>query len=545
MSALLVLLQLLFFISTCFSSNLVRYNFQDNLNELRKCLNSGEDISSVINSFNIDSRGFYNEPDTEATMQIFRKFFKAKEEAIVLIMNNPNISLSTNEIRVFNDYLIQDFYRLEESFSSDNFGLVVYFLIKTFNRDVNELQPVLVKVMKFLTLEQTVQVLSLRQAKIDESRKLVNELIELIESMEFDESPDQQIIYSIISEEGFACESLKPKHLMIVLKLAIHLNFEDHPEWFDKIIDSIKNIVCKFKENCAILETVRNFALSDGFVKALPENELLDSYSMIIGQISRKVDMIGKVNELPEYSKAKVKSYGTKIDQIAKVYKLLTFIMKLDVQSKELDFNLALRSLENLKIFTRENGMARDIVVLEYDIFRAVLKGLSGYFHLEGHALHLHAWRVSFLVGTLFYNIVHETKKLVACTDIITGLAYILARNGKDLPEYLTSYIEEILPNIDIMIDATLTHIRVYGVPISQYQLNALIKAFKLHIIPSAASGFIDRLLYQYISDMPPQLNKFSSISSYEIVDERGVYLSGFLSYLQNYALNPSSSKLP
>lgn len=57
------------------------------------------------------------------------------------------------------------------------------------------------------------------------------------------------------------------------------------------------------------------------------------------------------------------------------------------------------------------------------------------------------------------------------------------------------------------MVENSLTSIIETKVPFTIYQVEALIKVFKIHPISAAGNAFIDRLLLQYISDVPPKFN--------------------------------------
>lgn len=73
-------------------------------------------------------------------MNIFRKFYAAKEEAITLIKKTPKIPLDTPVIRTFHKYL----EKFDKTYSSVNLGAVLAFLVEA-SVEVLEVKPLITK----------------------------------------------------------------------------------------------------------------------------------------------------------------------------------------------------------------------------------------------------------------------------------------------------------------------------------------------------------------------------------------------------------------
>lgn len=157
----------------------------------------------------------------------------------------------------------------------------------------------------------------LESAKLSDST-----FFERIEAVDLTKSSEQFMIYNLLTEEGGGSRiTLKAKYFGILLKQGKHLNFEEHPEWPIPFLIAIRNIVYKFKDDSIILEHVNNFVFSEALIDALPNDELLDSYAMIICIISRKPDLLESLHSLSQYYFDKVTAHNVKFAEITQVYK--------------------------------------------------------------------------------------------------------------------------------------------------------------------------------------------------------------------------------
>lgn len=528
------------FVTTCWASNVVDIDFQNNLDDLKISIWFDLSTDMAIKRFNIGSQQLSTE--TEPSVMSLRKFYEAKEEAISLIMKNTQIPLDTPEIQTFHEHLVKELERFDDSFSTENLESVILFLNKA-SRHALELEPILAKLAHFLRNDQ-LNIILKEFYSIDES--------ESFESANLNTSLDQSMLYSILVKEGTSKLTLKADYFGILLQQAIQLNFEEHPEWLKPTLIAVKNIIFKFKNDSNILKHVSNFILCESVIKALPEDELLNSFTLIIGAISGKVEIFDRLASLSENCGGKVLTYNVKVEEITKTYKLLAHIINLkkplevDLKSIELRFKLAFRALETLKIESRKSELVRETLILEFETVHECFSEISSFSQLEDHPMCLNSWRFTLMVGSLYFDLVSGYKRIVASSNAITGLGYILYRYRKEsLPTYVTDHIKEVLPNIDVMVNETLTSIIEAKMEFTRFQLNILIRVFKIHPIPSAGDALVDRVLVQYASVIPPMFDKFAALRDFEVTDMRGVYINVFLSCLLDYLSAPIVSRLP
>lgn len=124
-----VLLLQLFFVSLTFASKLSRFNFRKDLEKLKVCLESGEDYSQVLNSFNSDSRQLFSEP-LSPSQEAIREYINIKEEMICLLFNSPSTDHKLAEINTLNSVLAEELPRYESLFSRETLHIILSFLLR-------------------------------------------------------------------------------------------------------------------------------------------------------------------------------------------------------------------------------------------------------------------------------------------------------------------------------------------------------------------------------------------------------------------------------
>lgn len=69
------------------------------------------------------------------------------------------------------------------------------------------------------------------------------------------------------------------------------------------------------------------------------------------------------------------------------------------------------------------------------------------------------------------------------------------------------------------------------------------IELINLHPSQDLINTYTDIFCCQYISNFPLQFNRFDTIRFFQITDEKNVYMSAFLSFLEKYVKYKSHSK--
>lgn len=529
------------FLGCCFCSSLINYNFDAILDEFKRKLSVGEDITPLLERFNEETRAL----ETETSVSILKKSVAAKDEIIKLLMQSGSISFNTPAMQTFQDNLIKDLKSHDRLFSTENLESIVGFLVKASpSTEISEYVSVVSKMVRKLTPDQAVRLIQTR-----EFTRLTSNLAgsKSSDTMELSTQDDQLATYSLIMEIFNSNKPVDIAFLRSLMGKLMNLNMTEHPEWLEPILSTMKKAIFDLKHDRVICEHAINFIFQESVVSALPESKLLDSYAIIMHATRRAHFAIftEKLNLIPSEMRGKLQGYHVLIEDISKLYKLIGFVTNLNGKSRELDFNLAFRALAELKQKSRSSGLAKEIVVLEYLNVQNSFSGVDDAFGNENHALHLNAWKLSFMVGALYFDLVDGQRKINTSSNIISGIGYVLQVASKNSSiEYPSDYVQQILPQIDELSEMSLNYIIDSKIPFTIQQLNAITKAFRLNPVQSKGNAFVNRFCAQYISDRPSEPNRFTALERFDLNDGRGVHLSAFLTFLQNYFENPSSAKL-
>lgn len=511
----------------CLASSLPKYNFDALFAEFSSAINAGEDFNSILNRLNVECRAF-----TSGNSNSFiRKSVAIKEEIIDLLMERTSTSFSfeTPEIQAFRENLIQDITDHGEFFSLKNFESIIRFLVKASSDcNLNKFMGLVTRMLPRMTASQ--------------AKKMMKRLEMADRKMQKEAAQNQSRIYGRFMEifdskdkSNDLC-ALNP-----VIPELMRLDFDDYPERLQPILSGLKKNINKIMKDPNCFEHLVSFILSDKVIEALPENYLLDTYAIIMYLSSKAPGYNEKFNSISSESREKLQRYQTKVEETAKIYKLIGFSINLNENSEDYEFTLAQRSLSTLKAKSRESKLTKEVLLIEHENFSDSFKNWFKSPKIENHAYHL-----SIRLGLLYFDLVEGKDKLDASSNIMGAIGlHITQHENESLEEHLSEYIQEILPNIDEMCELTLKSILELKSSQNPQLMNALIRAFRLNPVRAHSDVFVDRLCAQYISDIFAEKKHFLTLKEVKMSDERGVHLTAFMTFLQNFVSNPDSSKLP
>lgn len=506
----------------CLASSLPKSTFDATLTEFKHAISSGEDFNPILNQLNMECQ-------TATSEKSIKTHVAVTEEIIALLMkrSSTSISLKTPEIQKFKENLMRDITENGGLFSLDHFESVSDFLIETSDGNLLEFMSLVTEMLPRMTPEQakrTLKRLELAQTKL---------------RMEI--SQDKSAIYDHLMEI-FDFESRSNDFCVLkpVMADLLLLDFAEHPEWLQPFMLKLMKAVNKLKEYPIVVQHLINFIMSDKVIDALPEDHLLDSYAIIMYSVSKAREYTEKFNSISSESRGKLQIYHAKLEETAKIYKLINFVTNLTENSEDYEFELAQHALSSLKVKSRTSDLAKEIVILSNKDFEDTFKRLFKIFKYENKMIHL-----NILFGLLYFDLAEGMERRNFGFNVISGIGLLLAQYDKDSPQYPSDYIQEILPNIDEMCEATLSRLIDDFGHINGLFLNAIIKAFQLNPVESNGNAFVDRLCTIFISDRKEHSNKFTALRGINLSDERSVYLTAFVTFLKSFEGNPNSSKLP
>lgn len=533
---------LFFFITFCFASNeLSRYNFKNDLENLKNLLSSNQDIRPFLNSFNRNTYRLFN--CNNPSYKTIKEYISIKEEIICLLLNNSIVDyFNLIEFEPFHRALLEEILRYESYFKKENLHFVVIFLFKASSRDTARyVREISLKQLKKFTSEQISVFLSSGVLK-DVSTK--SEIDVIISELSSSSDPEQVLsIFTQISNEKLKISTQSEENLADFLEL---FDFNLHPDWLVPILETLKYLFSIGDKSEKFRRAVINFIFSDNVINILKDKEIDESYSLLIYYTSKNARQFNeKFESLSDELRQALNPYENILSSARKLHKLVQFLLELNDNSNEMTFKLANSAMGKLLVLKNENEFVKQVLILEYDLFKSSLGNFSSIYTNPRHPLCHLSWKVAGFIGFLYYDLAVEDKLLRDCyINIVSGFGHALVK--EDLSSFLNSIIfsDKLYEIIDTAANSTLNSIKEQNIPIEYSHLIAVIKFIELHPSTEKRNSLIDKICFQYISDIPTQFNKYFTIENIEISDRRGVYVTSFLTFLENYVLNPCESKL-
>ena len=200
---------------------------------------------------------------------------------------------------------------------------------------------------------------------------------------------------------------------------------------------------------------------------------------------------------------------------------------------------MAISAINNLKkIETTNDSIFKNIIKVDYDVFKSSISSFFRIFSDEDNPLFTTLWRILCMLGLLCYDLSEDQERQINCVDISSGIISLLYFHNRDSSIYPTDLINDILPNIDDIIESTLTSMNNGKIMLDMVKLYGIIKLIELHPSQDSIKSYSDRICGQYILNTTLQFNRFEEINSFEITDKRSVYFTAFLSYIGDHDLN-------
>lgn len=534
---------LFFLITFSFASKqLSRYNFKNDLENLKYLLNTNQDVRPLLNSFNRDTYQLFNNPTPPSTKTI-TEYISIKEEIICLLLNDSTIDLRIVEFEPFHRALLEEILKYQSYFKKETLHFIVIFLFKSSSSDTARyIRKIGAKLLMNFTQEQLDTFISSGLFQDNSTKSEIDESISELSS-----SSDPEQVFSIffqVSNEKLKISSDSEDLLADLLEI---FDFNIHPDWLVPILETLKYLFSKGDKSKKFTMSVTEFIFSENTINILKDMEVNEIYSLLIYYTSREAQSFKeKLECLPAELRQALNPYENILSTANKLHKLFQFITELNDNSNEMAFKLANSAMGKLLLLKYESEFVEQSLILEYDLFKKSLGNFASIYTNAYHPLCHLSWKVAGFIGFLYYDLADNYKLLRDCSiNLVTGFGHALLK--EDLNSFLNSIIfpDRLYSIIDKAVDSTLKSIKEQNIPFLYSHLQAAIKFIELHPSIESRNSFIDQFCVQFISDVPTQFNKYPSIENIEISNRHSVYVTSFLTFLENYVLNPCESKLP
>lgn len=457
------------------SFNLHVIGFRAAVDILKNTIATGGDIKPCIVALNQKSHEVLVD-GTFLSDNFLKEYISSKEEAIILLCENPTTDFETIEIRGFNQFLLNDLQLHEDYFSIDSLPQIINFLIKAASKcDARETKRLASKLIDKLDSERLQQLNKLIEYTKKEVERPVE--LEIIENRIISSADDPEAIYGILNELTISGQILSIDAYTNLVKYFHLFDFRLNPDWFYPTLDALKDIFILLKSNLDFQTAAVDFILSEKVILLLPTDRVIDSFCLLLALSLREKEIsAARLEAMDTQMIQHFKPYLQFVKEITKIFSCLHIIQSLNNDSNEANFRMALSAITNLKRMETTDPMLKQIITLEYDVIKSSITSFFRVYANEEGPLFLISWKTVCMLGLLCYDISEGQERRNNCTNIAAGIGYLLICHNKASCNYPTDIINDILPNIDHIVESTLVSIKIANIPINFARLAGIIK---------------------------------------------------------------------
>jgi hypothetical protein len=537
-----VLISFLFLINFLAASNISKFNFRKDLNDLKLTLNLNGNIGPILHDFNKETTRFYSSKTIRITPEIYREYISIKEEMIFLLYNGCSTNFGIGEIVTFNLVLLEELKKYKDYFSLDTLHIILSFLLKSSSKQIiDESRDLATKLAHKLKPSQFQEFVNdiIVDLKSSESFNIDSKIKEISNSF------DQEQIFSVICEASNKnSENIQVKSYEILATKLEIIDFDVHPDWLVPIIESLDILFSRNVESSIFSLLVGHFVFSEKIVNIMKSASFNQSYALLLYFVLKNQDIIklyaGYIFTHFRESPFAF-TFGT---SLALIQNIQIISSNLNDNSSEDDFNRAVDAFDTLILLKNRNQFAKQALSADFEYISSFLMTLQNTLINVHHPLNALSMKIAGIIGYLCHDLSESEDNIVASySNIISGYGRFLTKNEPNSCGHVKRFIQNFQPKMAIALESLL--IQLNNTYVQDFIFRGTIRFALLIPDVRVSRSFIDRFCSNFISDSVPDYNRFETIRDIEIIDEKGVYISSFLTFLKDYVLFPSEFHLP
>jgi hypothetical protein len=537
-----VLISFLFLVDFLAASNLSKFNFRKDLNDLKLVLNSNGNIAPILEDFNMETNRFYSPNNSWFTPEIHREYISIKEEIICLLYNDYFTDFKLDEIFIFHLLLFEELKKFDTYFSLDNFHIVLSFLIKASSEEtIDQSRNIATNLAVKLSPLQFQEFLNCIIVDFASSKSSnVNSKIK-----EISDSVDQDQIFSIICEASNKNnENIQVKSYEIIATRLEIIDFDVHPDWVVPIIESLSILFSRNIESSKFFLLVGHFVFSEKIVNIMKSASFNQSYALLLYFVLKNQEII-KLYAGFIFTHFRESPYtSTFATSLALIQNIQIISSNLSDNSSEDDFNRAVDAFDTLIILKDMNQFAKQVLSADFEYISSFVSKIENILINENHPLNALGMKIVGMIGYLCYDLIEsEDDIIISYSSIVSGYGTYLIKNEPNSCEHVNRFIHDFQPKMAIALEYCFQ--KLNNAYVHDFILKSAIRFALLIPDVRVSRSFIDRFCVRFISNSDPDYNRYETIKDIEIIDKKGVYLSSFLTFLESYVLLPNESQLP
>jgi hypothetical protein len=541
-----VLISFLFLFNFLAASNLSNFNFRKGLNDLKLALNSNGNIAPILDDFNKETARFYSSETIRISVEIHREYISIKEEIICLLYNDYLTDFKLDEIDVFNSLLFVELKKFDIFFSLDTLHIVLSFLIKASSRRVHDHKKVKEFAAKLAVKLSPLQYQEfLKSLILDFKSSESSDIDSKIE--EISNSFDQDQIFLIIREASNKInENIQVKSYEILATKLEIIDFDVHPDWLVPIIKTLSILFSRNIESSMFSLLVGHFVFSEKIVNIMKNSSFNQSYALLLYFVLKNQEIIKlyagyifpQIRESPYAF-----TFGT---SLALIQNIQIISSNLNDNSSEDDFKRVVDPFDTLILLknSNRNQFAKQVLSADFDYISSFVSKIENILMNEKHPLNALGMKIVGIIGYLCHDLSESEEKIsISYSSIVSGYGTYLIKNEPNSCEHVNRFIHDFQPKIAIALEYLLKNFN--NIYFQAFILKAAIRFALLIPDVRVSRSFIDRFCSNFISNSVSNYNRYETIKDIEIADEKGVYISSFLTFLERYVILPDESQLP
>lgn len=507
-------------------------SFNNLVTNLRTTIASGNDIKPCVSALNQKSTEILHDV-AFLSENFLKEYISSKEEAVILLCENPTTEFKSIEVNLFNQFLLNDINLHESCFSIERIPYILNFLMKAASKcDAIESKRVSSNLIDKLDEEGLEKLNSLIANIINERPIEVEALENRITSSEH----DPEAIYSILMELKRTDHVISVDAHINLVNSMHRFDFQLHPEWLSPSLEVLKGLLLMKRTQIDFQSAVIYFILSEKVLVSLPDDRVIDSFAILLALALREKEIsAARIEAMSLEMIRHFRPYSNLVKDITKIFSCLRIIQSLDNDSTEASFRMAISAITNLRSMESTDPILHQIIKIDYDILKSAITRFFRIYTNESNPLFINSWKTVCMLGLLCYNLSEGNLRKNSSVNIATSIGYLLLFHNKASKNYLTELINDILPIIDEVIESTFINVKDVNIPMNFTRLAGTIQLIQLHPSQDSINSYTDRICCQYILNVPSQYNRYESIHSFRITDKRNVYIPAFLSFLDDY----------
>lgn len=553
-----------------FAAAVQEFYFLKAFDEISASLNDPVELNRKLDLMNVDSRYF------EITKSILDdktkdEYVKVQEQLAKILLHAPSPDFKDQKWFEFASHLITSLEQEPARFKPQALGEVFGFLFATGNpynssairNLLEDLTPTMITIPKMKIYEYLIKyvstdsvfiippILSVKFLNAERVEAFINEYIEKLFVMISEGETVENRHFDIIAMHLIAFSYTKDTSVPDSIYELLLKGFKKTIAGFrtsilNELLDCLKRVLLKVEHNLALVEIIMDI-MFDEHVVLLLERGKANKYFLNLIISAAKIHKAYYETAISNSEASVIEHLSEYSEYIRKFSVGLVCqhnLKMLSLDSDDGQFRLALSSAKNLRKIHRSCPAAIDLIPGLFQTHQSLLIRLKNIFFSISHEHNCKFLQIVAHMSLLDFDMSDENERDGVAGNMSHSIGTLINRslsNGYD-PKDL---IEDVLPNLDIIIPNLLNVVKHVKRPMNVFDLSAHLSFVRLHSSRDVVFSASNELCYAFIITMPLRDKGYAYLKDLDFIDEFFVVRAGFFYFIEKFSKNPSKNDHP